>query len=163
MLNYLFRHSGGKAVLTPKQLEPIVGYGSKQQSLWRNEGVFPIPHEEIGGRVVYRVPAVAEWLVNGSANKQALAQQPATNTPKSKSKPSATDRWRSSLKKPSNQPVDMSQTLLRAFFISQLETQREELDELIVQMTAIQAAHTLEMELEHKDAPKVQSKGRIKV
>lgn len=163
MLNYLFRHSGGKAVLTPRQLEPIVGYSAKQQSAWRNEGAFPIPHEEIGGRVVYRVPAVAEWLVYGTANKQPPSPQPATNATKSKSKPSAMDNWRTSLKKPSSQPVDMSQALLRAFFISQLETQREELDELIAQMTTIQAAHTLEMELEHKDAPKGQSKGRIKV
>jgi hypothetical protein len=117
LVAYLRTRSGGKEVLTPKQLEPILGISVKQQSLLRKENKLGFPHLTIGGKILYSIHSVAEMLT-----RPAPSQPSPTETAKIeqrsavKSKPE--DKWRSSLKVPSSQPINMSQALLRAFVLN---------------------------------------------
>lgn len=108
LVAYLRIHSGGKEVLTPKQLQPILGLSVKHQSILRKENKLGFPHLTIGGKILYSIHAVAEMLTK-PADIQPAAAEPAKAEKASVSKSKSVDKWRSSLKTPSSQPVNMSQ------------------------------------------------------
>lgn len=51
LVAYLRTRSGGREVLTPKQLEPILGISAKHQSLLRKENKLKIPYLLVGGKI----------------------------------------------------------------------------------------------------------------
>ena len=110
LVAYLRTRSGGKEVLTPKQLEPILGISVKQQSLLRKENKLGFPHLTIGGKILYSIHAVAEMLTR-PAQTEPVPTDAAKNEKLTASKSKAVDKWHSSLKVPSSQPVNMSQAL----------------------------------------------------
>ena len=69
---YVLLISGGKHLITPKQLSQITPYSTNQQYELRKLKKFPIPHVTIdGGRLVhYRLAAVVSFLVYGPNTEQ---------------------------------------------------------------------------------------------
>ena len=74
LVAYLRTRSGGREVLTPKQLEPILGISAKHQSLLRKENKLKIPYLVVGGKILYSIHAVAEMLTRPAENKPEPAQ-----------------------------------------------------------------------------------------
>jgi hypothetical protein len=146
LVAYLRTRSGGKEVLTPKQLEPILGISVKQQSLLRKENKLGFPHLTIGGKILYSIHAVAEMLT-----RPAPSQPSPTETAKSEKQPAVKskpeDKWRSSLKVPSSQPVNMSQALLRAFMLNNIQAEISALTALTKELQTLQYAEELRADL----------------
>lgn len=149
LVAYLRTRSGGKEVLTPKQLEPILGISVKQQSLLRKENKLGFPHLTIGGKILYSIHAVADMLTRPAQTDPAPTET-AKNEKPSASKSKAVDKWRSSLKVPSSQPVNMSQALLRAFMLNNIQTEISALTALTKELQTLQHAEELRATLEKK-------------
>lgn len=143
LVAYLRTRSGGKEVLTPKQLEPILGISVKHQSLLRKENKLGFPHLTIGGKILYSIHAVADMLTK-PAISEITASKPAKSEKTTTSKPKAEDKWRSSLKVPSSQPINMSQALLRAFILDSIQAEISSLTVLTKELQAVQRAEDLE-------------------
>jgi hypothetical protein len=151
LVAYLRTRSGGREVLTPKQLEPILGISAKQQSLLRKENKLKIPYLVVGGKILYSIHAVADMLTRPAENEPAPAKTvKAEKTTSSKTK--AEDKWRSSLKVPSSQPVNMSQALLRAFVLNSIQAEISSLSALVNELQALQLAEDLRDTLGKKPA-----------
>ena len=90
LVAYLRTRSGGKEVLTPKQLEPILGISIKQQSLLRKENKLGFPYLTIGGKILYSIHAVAEMLTRPTQTAPATPET-AKNEKPSASKSKAVD------------------------------------------------------------------------
>ncbi len=149
LVAYLRTRSGGKEVLTPKQLEPILGISIKQQSLLRKENKLGFPYLTIGGKILYSIHAVAEMLTRPTQTAPATPET-AKNEKLSASKSKAVDKWRSSLKVPSSQPINMSQALLRAFVLNNIQTEISALTSLTFELQALQRAEELSADLEKR-------------
>ena len=149
LVAYLRTRSGGKEVLTPKQLEPILGISVKQQSLLRKENKLGFPHLTIGGKILYSIHAVAEMLTRPAQTEPAPTET-AKNEKPTASKSKAVDKWRSSLKVPSSQPINMSQALLRAFMLNNIQTEISNLTALTNELQALQRAEELRAVLEKR-------------
>ncbi len=149
LVAYLRTRSGGKEVLTPKQLEPILGISIKQQSLLRKENKLGFPYLTIGGKILYSIHAVAEMLTRPTQTAPATPET-AKNEKPSASKSKAVDKWRSSLKVPSSQPINMSQALLRAFVLNNIQTEISALTSLTLELQALQRAEELSADLEKR-------------
>jgi hypothetical protein len=149
LVAYLRTRSGGKEVLTPKQLEPILGISIKQQSLLRKENKLGFPYLTIGGKILYSIHAVAEMLTRPTQTAPATPET-AKNEKPSASKSKAVDKWRSSLKVPSSQPINMSQALLRAFVLNNIQTEISALTSLTFELQALQRAEELSADLEKR-------------
>ncbi len=146
LVAYLRTRSGGKEVLTPKQLEPILGISVKQQSLLRKENKLGFPHLTIGGKILYSIHAVAEMLTRPAPSQPSYTETAKTEKqPAVKSKPE--DKWRSSLKVPSSQPINMSQALLRAFVLNKIQAEISDLSALSKELQTIQNAEELRSDL----------------
>ncbi len=146
LVAYLRTRSGGKEVLTPKQLEPILGISVKQQSLLRKENKLGFPHLTIGGKILYSIHAVAEMLTRPAPSEPSPTGTAKTEKqPAVKSKPE--DKWRSSLKVPSSQPVNMSQALLRAFMLNNIQAEISALTALTKELQTLQYAEELRADL----------------
>lgn len=152
LVAYLRTRSGGKEVLTPKQLEPILGISVKQQSLLRKENKLGFPHLTIGGKILYSIHAVAEMLTR-PASSEITASNPAKPEKTTTNKPKAEDKWRSSLKVPSSQPINMSQALLRAFILDSIQAEISSLTALAKELQALQLAEELRAALNSTPAP----------
>ncbi len=152
LVAYLRTRSGGKEVLTPKQLEPILGISIKQQSLLRKENKLGFPYLTIGGKILYSIHAVAEMLT-----RPAPSQPSPTGTAKTEKQPAVKskpeDKWRSSLKVPSSQPVNMSQALLRAFVLNNIQAEISDLTALTKELQALQHAEELRSVLGRDSQP----------
>ncbi len=152
LVAYLRTRSGGKEVLTPKQLEPILGISVKQQSLLRKENKLGFPHLTIGGKILYSIHAVAEMLTRPAPSQPSPTETAKTEKqPAVKSKPE--DKWRSSLKVPSSQPVNMSQALLRAFVLNNIQAEISDLAALTRELQALQHADELRSALGRDSQP----------
>ncbi len=149
LVAYLRTRSGGKEVLTPKQLEPILGISVKQQRLLRKENKLGFPHLTIGGKILYSIHAVAEMLTRPAQTEPAQTET-AKNEKPSASKSKAVDKWRSSLKVPSSQPINMSQALLRAFMLNNIQTEISTLTALTKELKTLQRSEELRATLEKK-------------
>lgn len=163
LVAYLRTRSGGREVLTPKQLEPILGISAKHQSLLRKENKLKIPYLVVGGKILYSIHAVADMLTRPAENEPA----PAKNTKVEKatsSKTKAEDKWRSNLKVPSSQPVNMSQSLLRAFVLNNIKAEILSLAELSRELQVLQDYDALRTELTKGSAPnETSTKLRLKI
>lgn len=146
LVAYLRTRSGGREVLTPKQLEPILGISAKHQSLLRKENKLKIPYLVVGGKILYSIHAVAEMLTRPVENKPEPAKPTKQEKPTS-SKTKAEDKWRSNLKVPSSQPINMSQALLRAFILNNIQAEISSLTALTQELQAIQNAEELRSNL----------------
>jgi hypothetical protein len=146
LVAYLRTRSGGREVLTPKQLEPILGISAKHQSLLRKENKLKIPYLVVGGKILYSIHAVAEMLTRPAENKPEPAKPTKHEKPTS-SKTKAEDKWRSNLKVPSSQPINMSQALLRAFILNNIQAEISSLTALTQELQAIQNAEELRSNL----------------
>jgi len=149
LVAYLRTRSGGREVLTPKQLEPILGISAKHQSLLRKENKLKIPYLVVGGKILYSIYAVADLLTRPAENNP----EPAKLTKHEKttsSKTKAEDKWRSNLKVPSSQPVNMSQALLRAFLLNNIQAEIASLTALTKELDTLQRAEDLRADLEKK-------------
>lgn len=149
LVAYLRTRSGGREVLTPKQLEPILGISAKHQSLLRKENKLKIPYLVVGGKILYSIHAVAEMLTRPAENKPEPAKPTKHEKPTS-SKTKAEDKWRSNLKVPSSQPINMSQALLRAFILNNIQAEISSLTALTQELQAIQNAEELRSNLTKK-------------
>ena len=149
LVAYLRTRSGGREVLTPKQLEPILGISAKHQSLLRKENKLKIPYLVVGGKILYSIHAVAEMLTRPVENKPEPAKPTKHEKPTS-SKTKAEDKWRSNLKVPSSQPVNMSQALLRAFVLNNIQAEISSLTTLTKELQAIQNAEELRSNLKKR-------------
>jgi len=69
MFKYILNLSDGKASVTPKQLEKIIGISDKQQSVLRQEKKFPIPWKHFGKLVHYSIHDVISYLLNGESEE----------------------------------------------------------------------------------------------
>lgn len=146
LVAYLRTRSGGREVLTPKQLEAILGISAKHQSLLRKENKLKIPYLVVGGKILYSIHAVAEMLTRPAENKPEPAKPTKREKPTS-SKTKAEDKWRSNLKVPSSQPINMSQALLRAFILNNIQAEISSLTALTQELQAIQNAEELRSNL----------------
>ena len=146
LVAYLRTRSGGREVLTPKQLEPILGISAKHQSLLRKENKLKIPYLVVGGKILYSIHAVAEMLTRPAENKPEPAKPTKHEKPTS-SKTKAEDKWHSNLKVPSSQPINMSQALLRAFILNNIQAEISSLTALTQELQAIQNAEELRSNL----------------
>lgn len=59
----------GRLVLTPSELEAILGISVGQQANMRSKSRFPILHKKIGAKVVYPVHSVAKHLASSAASE----------------------------------------------------------------------------------------------
>lgn len=151
LVAYLRTRSGGREVLTPKQLEPILGISAKQQSLLRKENKLKIPYLVVGGKILYSIHAVADMLTRPADIEPVPAK--ITKTEKTTAnKTKAADKWRSSLKAPSSQPVNMSQALLRAFILKNIHAEISSLNVLTQELQTLQNAEDLRYTLNEKPA-----------
>ncbi len=149
LVAYLRSRSGGREVLTPKQLEPILGISAKHQSLLRKENKLKIPYIVVGGKILYSIHAVADMLTKPAENEPAPAKT--TKVEKATSgKTKAEDKWRSSLKVPSSQPINMSQALLRAFVLNNIQAEISSLTALTKELQTLQLADELRDALNKK-------------
>ncbi|WP_333842015.1 hypothetical protein [Limnohabitans sp.] len=163
LVAYLRTRSGGKEVLTPKQLEPILGISVKQQSLLRKENKLGFPYLTIGGKILYSIHAVAEMLTRPTQTAPTTPET-AKNEKPSASKSKAVDKWRSSLKVPSSQPINMSQALLRAFVLNNIQTEISALTSLTFELQALQRAAELSADLEkRRQHTATEKKPRVKI
>lgn len=146
LVAYLRTRSGGREVLTPKQLELILGISAKHQSLLRKENKLKIPYLVVGGKILYSIHAVADMLTRPAENEPASAKT--TKVEKATSgKTKAEDKWRSSLKVPSSHPINMSQALLRAFVLNNIQAEISSLTALTRELQTIQNAEVLRSDL----------------
>lgn len=74
LVAYQRTRSGGREVLTPKQLEPILGISAKHQSLLRKENKLKIPYLLVGGKILYSIHAVADLLTRPPESEPAPAK-----------------------------------------------------------------------------------------
>ena len=151
LVAYLRTRSGGREVLTPKQLEPILGISVKHQSLLRKQNKLVIPHLVVGGKILYSIHAVADMLTRPAENEPVATKPTQSENPRS-SKTKSEDKWRSSLKVPSSQPVNMSQALLRAFVLNSIQAEISSLSALVNELQALQLAEDLRVTLDKKPA-----------
>jgi hypothetical protein len=149
LVAYLRTRSGGREVLTPKQLEPILGISAKHQSLLRKENKLKIPYLVVGGKILYSIHAVADMLTRPAENEPAPAKPSKLEKP-TPGKTKAEDKWRASLKVPSSQPVNMSQALLRAFLLNNIQTEIASLTALTKELETLQRVEELQADLEKK-------------
>lgn len=75
MFNYLLQQSNGQLLLSPEQLEKVIGISAKQQSVLRTENKFPIKFSKVGKLVFYSISDVIEYLLNG-VNQQIEEEKP---------------------------------------------------------------------------------------
>ena len=162
LVAYLRTRSGGREVLTPKQLEPILGISAKHQSLLRKENKLKIPYLVVGGKILYSIHAVADMLTKPAENEPAPAK-PTTVEKATSGKTKAEDKWRSNLKVPSSQPVNMSQALLRAFVLNNIQAEISSLTTLTKELQALQLTEELRDALNKKpDGSGIESKSKRK-
>lgn len=162
LVAYLRTRSGGREVLTPKQLEPILGISVKHQSVLRKENKLKIPYLVVGGKILYSIHAVADMLTRPAENEPAPAK-PTKIEKATSGKTKTEDKWRSSLKVPSSQPVSMSQVLLRAFVLNNIEAEISSLTALTKELQALQLADDLRDALNNKpDSSATDSKRKPK-
>lgn len=80
LLSYLRNLTDNKEVMTPAQLEKVVGVSAKQQCVLRKRGDFPIPFKNMGRSIYYSIHDVAKHLLDGPQNapeQATTAQTPA--------------------------------------------------------------------------------------
>ena len=74
MFDYLLKLSNGQLLLSPEQLEKVIGISAKQQSAHRTAGTFPIKFKKIGKLVFYAINDVVDYMLNGES--QTAPKQP---------------------------------------------------------------------------------------
>lgn len=65
ILQDLQKKFGEKAVLSPKELAPILHTSESAQSNMRAAGTFPLPVVKQGSKIGVSIYVLAEWLANG--------------------------------------------------------------------------------------------------
>lgn len=65
LLEYLKNQTGGKLLMSPKQLAQEIPFSVKQQSELRIKGKFHIRSQQMGGKVFYSIFDVADYILTG--------------------------------------------------------------------------------------------------
>lgn len=60
--------SGGRLVMTPAELELVLGVSVGQQANLRSQCRFPIKHQKIGNKIVYPIHAIAKHLSSSASD-----------------------------------------------------------------------------------------------
>jgi hypothetical protein len=60
--------SGGRLVMTPAELELVLGVSVGQQANLRSQSRFPIKHQKIGSKIVYPIHAIAKHLSSSASD-----------------------------------------------------------------------------------------------
>lgn len=157
LIEHLKSLTGGSLLISPKQLEKVVGTTAKQQSKLREEGKFPIPHINMGRNVLYSIYAVADFLLTGEVKEK--------QTTEKKSEPIAVSQEiNSSAPKKKivrhSAPQDLSQLILIRSFISSLNAQRENINFLIEHFSLLADATSRHSDFQSKLASKPEAKKR---
>ena len=134
LLEHLKSLTGGSLLITPKQLEKVIGTTAKQQSKLREEGRFPIPHINMGRNVLYSIYAVADVLLTGETKEKPTAEKKSDPIIVSQEVSSPPPKKRATRH---SAPQDLSPLILVRSFISSLEAQRENINFLIEHFTLL--------------------------
>ena len=121
-------------MMTPKQLEKVIGTTAKQQSKLREEGNFPIPHINMGRNVLYSIYAVADVLLTGKTEEKPKQDKKSEEIIVSQEVTSSAPK---KLAKRQSAPQDLSQLILVKSFVSSLTSQRDNIDFLIDHFTKL--------------------------
>lgn len=129
IFDYLLKLSNGQLLLTPEQLEKVVGIKSKQQSSLRQEKKFPIAYQKIGKLVFYSISDVVDYLINGKSQvveekKDAIKEVIVS-------------------KKSSKAVTDVSSIFMMKSFASVLEEEGQQLIELSYNLVKYAESHSL--------------------
>lgn len=120
LLTQLQIMSGGSLVMTTEQLAKSLSMNPKVISRMRQEGRFPIAHKSIGSKIVYSIVSVANYLLSDEPEPKVQ-----TGTPTKIEPPK---RRASSAKAPL---PDLSRKMLMRAFVSTLEVQQSNIDNLL--------------------------------
>lgn len=106
MLDHLRTFTAGKEVLTPKQLESVLGISAKQQSVLRKEHKMVIPHIAIGNKILYSIHAVASVLLPNTNSQPDFGGKTdgLTKAAKTSTQSEKRTKWREGLKTPRSAP-----------------------------------------------------------
>ena len=66
MIDELKQTVNGRMVMTPAELQTVIGLSVSQQANMRSQNRFPITHQKIGSKVLYTVHAVAKYLTSSA-------------------------------------------------------------------------------------------------
>jgi len=121
-------------MMTPKQLEKVIGTTAKQQSKLREEGSFPIPHINMGRNILYSVYAVADVLLTGKTEDKAKQEKETEQIVVSQAVSLLPSKKKITRQ---NAPQDLSQLILVKSFVSSLTSQRDNIDFLIDHFTKL--------------------------
>lgn len=143
LLAQLQAMSGGSMVMTTEQLAKSLAMNPKVISRMRQEGRFPIAHKSIGSKIVYSIASVAKYLLSdepepppqtGQTTKIAPAKRRVANT---------------------KAPLpDLSRKMLMRAFVSTLEAQQSNIDQLVKFFKRKEMAEELQSTLPMKPGPK---------
>ena len=121
LLTQLQVMSGGSLVMTTEQLAKSLSMNPKVISRMRQEGRFPIAHKSIGSKIVYSIMSVANYLLSDEPEQQFQTSAPPRIEP--------TKRRTSSTRAPL---PDLSRKMLMRAFVSTLEAQQSNIEQLIL-------------------------------
>jgi len=77
VLEDLQRKFGEKAILSPKELAPIIRTSESAQSNMRAAGTFPLPVVKQGAKIGVSIYVLAKWLADGDIPACAKKNEPA--------------------------------------------------------------------------------------
>jgi hypothetical protein len=120
LLTQLQIMSGGSLVMTTEQLAKSLSMNPKVISRMRQEGRFPIAHKSIGSKIVYSNVSVAKYLMSDEPEQQDQTSAPTKIEPPK--------RRASSAKAPL---PDLSRKMLMRAFVSTLEAQQSNIENLL--------------------------------
>lgn len=85
ILGDLRQRYGDKILLTPEDLEGVLGISRGQQANLRSQGRFPLPTRKVGGRICVSIYDLAKYLAGAAEEdvKAQMTQEQATGTKKS--------------------------------------------------------------------------------
>lgn len=129
--------------MTTEQLAKSLAMNPKVISRMRQEGRFPIAHKSIGSKIVYSIVSVASYLLSDEP-------EPPTQTG-STTKIAPAKRRVTSAKAPL---PDLSRKMLMRAFVSTLEAQQSNIDQLVKFFKRKEMAEELQSTLPMKPGPK---------
>lgn len=144
-MEYLITRYG--KFLTPKQLSQEIPSSTKQQSKLRKENDFPIPHKNIGKNVYYSVYKVASFLIDDEVQEVKEQKEKPVNSVIKKQKKNA-----------ESNTEDLSYIFNLKGFVSHLEQQRDNIDNLITFFSKKIAYEEMNQDLSNKNTDKKKSK-----
>ncbi len=130
-------------VMTTEQLAKSLAMNPKVISRMRQEGRFPIAHKSIGSKIVYSIVSVASYLLSDEP-------EPPTQTG-STTKIAPAKRRVASAKAPL---PDLSRKMLMRAFVSTLEAQQSNIDQLVKFFKRKEMTEELQSTLPMKPGPK---------